>query len=105
MFSVLANNEGMREMAAEALVELCKCVEDQDPTLLILLLEVMEVILFLGDSPPPDEFIDFAHPDDDKDILDTFFCEPAAAEALVNVGSIGIDSQSNCRTTKLERHC
>lgn len=97
---LIVYNEGMREMAAEALAKLCKCVEDQDPTLLILLLEVMEVILFLGDSPPPDEFVDFPNPDDDKEVLDSFFCEPAAVDALVNVG-VFLFLSSSIRSNKL----
>lgn len=72
-------------MAADALSKLCSCVEDQDPTVLVLLVEVMEAVLFLGDSAPPDEYLDLPNTQDDSEVLDVFFMEPPTATHLLKV--------------------
>ncbi|GMH44904.1 hypothetical protein BSKO_12861 [Bryopsis sp. KO-2023] len=79
---ITVGKPGLRERAADTIVRLCSFVQDQDPTVLEFVVEIIEELVSLGESGPPDEYSDI-NTSDEPDVLDVFFTEPAVATPLL----------------------
>lgn len=74
---------GLREKLCETLLKLCPLLEDAEPTILLRLVESIEMAINAGSHIPPDDFGELQDLDEDTTSADTYFIEPAIAHPFV----------------------